>query len=63
MKTREITQVMYGSGYAGSGVVELKIGEEWYKIKPEELLRLLQYTDIYMVATLARKYKYLSVGL
>ena len=33
MKTREITQVMYGSGYAGSGVVEFKIGEEWYNLE------------------------------
>lgn len=61
MKTKDIESVIFGSGYAGGGVVEFHVGDKWYKVKPEELLKILHSADVDLVAKLARVHEYVTV--
>lgn len=67
MNTTQVEQVMYLSGYGGgAGIVEFRIGSlengKWYRIKPDELLTIINSTNLQLTPELARKYEYLTVN-
>jgi len=61
MTTQDIETTLVSGAYAGGGQVQFEIAGEWYKIRPEDLHKIITATKLPLVATMARKYKYLTV--
>lgn len=65
MNSKNITAVVVSGGYNGGGDVWVFYGEgdneKRFRVKPEELHKMLVASNLKLKATLARKYEYLTV--